>query len=237
MRSSRSLMSRTSFAVAGAARPARLVRSSVARATNELVIAAVITARKASPSSITSRGHDPPGGVGRDVVAITHRSDRLDRPPEPLADRGEVLVVDRRHEQAKADCRDGRDRGDDRGTAAGRLGARKGTVEPALEASLVLHRHGVRFAGPSPTRSCHGLARLAKRRIRVSCVSGRERRCWRLGGVSVGERRPACRLRFRGGTAGRASGRCRCGRGSRTRLGAVAWRAWRPWWAWSRLRG
>ena len=32
----------------------RLARSSVARATNELVIAAVITVRKASPSSITS---------------------------------------------------------------------------------------------------------------------------------------------------------------------------------------
>jgi hypothetical protein len=56
-------------------------------------------------------------------------------------------VVDRRHQQAKADCRNGRDRGDDAGTAAGRLGARKGAVEPALETSLVLHRHGVRFAG------------------------------------------------------------------------------------------
>ena len=46
-------MSRTSCAVAGAAPPRRLTRSSVARATNELVIAAVITARKASPINIT----------------------------------------------------------------------------------------------------------------------------------------------------------------------------------------
>ena len=139
-------MSRMSSAVAGDELPERLARSSVARATNELVIAAVITARKASPSSITSAATMPPGGVGRDKVAVTHRGDRLDSPPEPLADRGEVLVVDRRHEHAEHDRRDGCDRGNDRGTTARRLGARKGAVEPALEGTLVLHPHRLRFA-------------------------------------------------------------------------------------------
>jgi hypothetical protein len=48
---------------------------------------------------------------------------------------------------AKADGRDGRDRGDESSTAAGRRGPRKGTVESALQASLVFHRLRVPFAG------------------------------------------------------------------------------------------
>ena len=55
MRSSRSLMSCTSCVVARGAPLVRLIISSVARAMNVLVILAVTTARKASPSSITLR--------------------------------------------------------------------------------------------------------------------------------------------------------------------------------------
>ena len=155
MRSSRSLISRTSCSVAGAAPPpARRARSSVARATNELVIAAVITDRKASPISITAAATSCPTVLVGTTVAITHGGDCLDRPPEPLADRGEVPVIDDRHEQAGAESRDRRDRGDDRGTTAGRLCPREGAVEPALQAGLVLHI-GSPFASPLafPTRS------------------------------------------------------------------------------------
>src|SRR5439155_14133287 len=107
----------------------------------------------------------------RDVVAITHCGDRLDGPPEALAERGEVLVVDRRHEQPEGDGRDGRDRGDDRGTAAGRLGARKGTVEPAFQPSLVFHRLRVPFTGRVSSSGCRPTPRRSKSHVHPSVLS------------------------------------------------------------------
>jgi hypothetical protein len=89
---------------------------------------------------------------------------------------------------------------------------------------------------PARQRSCGSEAHK-----RCTARFGRARRpavgCERRAGFRRRERRPTRWLRVTGGTAGRGSGLCRRGRGSRTRREAAAWRAWRPWWAWSRCRG
>ena len=61
-------------------------------------------------------------------------------------------MVDRLHEQAKADRRDGRDRGNDRGTAARRLRAARARSSQRSRGVFVLHPHRVRFPRSVPHR-------------------------------------------------------------------------------------
>jgi hypothetical protein len=55
----------------------------------------------------------------------------------------EVFRVDRSHEQAADNRRDGGDRGDDGGPASGGRGAINRAVEPTLDAGLLFHMRRV----------------------------------------------------------------------------------------------